>query len=161
MKIAIFYATLKLHKPHKENSAPQCRLILSGSGTENLGIYVDHQIKEISTNYQFYTQDTPDFLRKVDKLNEGPKLQENAILVIMDAIGLYANIPQEDRTECIKESLNKRKDQTFLTEFNSKMIELMLKHNLFEFHSTTLRQLFGTAMGVHPAPNYANNYMAR
>ena len=131
MKIARFYATFKLHKPHKENSAPPLRPIVSGSGsiTENLGIYVDHHIKEISTNYQSYIQDTPDFLRKIDKLNKGPKLQESAMLVTMDAIGLYTNIPQEDGTEFLKEALNKRKDQNVPTEFIKKNMELLLKHN--------------------------------
>ena len=76
-----------------------------------------HHIKEISTSYQSYIQDTPDFLRKIDKLNKGPKLQENAMLVTMDAIGLYTNIPQEDGTEFLKEALNERKDQNVPTEF--------------------------------------------
>ena len=40
-------------------------------------------------------------------------------------------------------------------------MELLLKHNLFEFHSLTWRQLIGTAMGVVPAPDYANIYIAR
>ena len=39
-------------------------------------------------------------------------------------------------------------------------MELLLKHNLFEFHSSTWRQEIGTAMGVKPAPSYANIYLA-
>ena len=38
---------------------------------------------------------------------------------------------------------------------------LLLKHNLFEFHEATWRQEIGTAMGVHPAPSYANIYLAK
>ena len=40
-------------------------------------------------------------------------------------------------------------------------MELLSKHNLFEFNSTTWRQEIGTAMGVHPAPSYANIYLAK
>ena len=40
-------------------------------------------------------------------------------------------------------------------------MEILLKHNLFEFHSSTWRQEIGTAMGVKPAPSYANIYLAR
>ena len=40
-------------------------------------------------------------------------------------------------------------------------MELLLKHNLFEFHLATWKQEIGTAMGVHPAPSYANIYLAK
>ena len=79
----------------------------------------------------------------------------------MDITGAYTNIPQEDGTACLEEALNEREDQTFPSAFIAKIMKLILKHNLFEFHSSTWRQLFGTAMGVHPAPDYANVYLAR
>ena len=163
MNIAKFYAIFKVHKPHQENSAPPLRPIVSGSGsiTENWGIYVDHHIKEVASNHESYLQDTPDFLRKIDKINKGPKLQENAKLVTIDIIGAYPNIPQEDGTVCLEEAINEREDQTIPSGFIAKIMQLLLKHNLFEFHSATWRQLFGTAMGVHPAPDYANIYLAR
>ena len=163
MNPARFYANFKLHKPHLVNKAPPLRPIVSGSGsiTENLGIYVDHQIKDIATNHESYIQDTPDFLRKLDKINHGQKLPSNAMLVTMDIIGAYTNIPQEDGTSFLKEAMDERNDQTVPSEFISKMMELVLKHNFFEFNSAIWTQLFGTAMGVHPAPNYANIYLAR
>ena len=40
-------------------------------------------------------------------------------------------------------------------------MELLLKHNLFEFHEATWQQEIGTAMGVHPAPSYVNIYLAK
>ena len=163
MNVAKFYATFKLYKPHLEKSAPPIRPIVSGSGsiTENLGVYVDHQIKDIAKRHASYIQDTPDFLRKIYKINQGPRLQDNVILFTMDITGAYTNIPQEDGTACLEEALNERVNQTIPSAFITKMMELILKHNLFEFHSSTWRQLFGTAMGVHPAPDYANIYLAR
>ena len=41
------------------------------------------------------------------------------------------------------------------------MMEIVLKWNLFEFHEATYIQQVGVAMGVHPAPNYADIFMAR
>ena len=83
------------------------------------------------------------------------------MLVTMDIIGAYTNIPQEDGTSFLKEGMDERNDQTVPSELISKMMELILKQNLFEFNSAIWRQLFGTAMGVHQAPNYANIYLAR
>ena len=40
-------------------------------------------------------------------------------------------------------------------------MELLLKHNLFEFHEATWRQEIGTARWVHPVPSYANIYLAK
>ena len=41
-------------------------------------------------------------------------------------------------------------------------MELIQKHNIFEFHDGNLwKQVIGTAMGVHPAPSYANVYLSK
>ena len=83
------------------------------------------------------------------------------MLVTIDAIGAYTNIPQTDGVECLKKALEERREKTLPSEFISKLMELLLQHNLFEFNLSTWRQKIGTAMGVHPAPNYANIYLAR
>ena len=37
-----------------------------------------------------------------------------------------------------------------------------MKYNIFEFHDGQLwKQLIGVAMGIHPAPSFANIYLAR
>ena len=115
MNVAKFYANFKIHKPHIEKSAPPIRPIVSGSGsiTENLGVYVDHHIKNIAKKHASYIQDTPDFLRKINKINQGPKLPDNEILFTMDITGAYTNIPQEDGTACLEEALNEREDRQF------------------------------------------------
>ena len=41
-------------------------------------------------------------------------------------------------------------------------MNLVQKFNIFEFHDGMLwRQLIGVAMGIHPAPSFANIYLAR
>ena len=41
-------------------------------------------------------------------------------------------------------------------------MDLVQKHNIFEFHDGQLwKQLIGVAMGIHPAPSFANIYLAR
>ena len=57
---------------------------------------MENFIKDISTKHKSYLQDTPHFLQIVDKINHGPKLPNNAIIVTSDLIGAYQNVPQED-----------------------------------------------------------------
>jgi hypothetical protein len=120
-----------------------------------------HHIKNIANKHQSYLQDTPDFLRTIEHINKGPKLPRNAMLVTIDAIGAYTNIPQEDGIKVLKEALEKRINPKIPTEFIAKLMELTLKHSLFEFHYQNWKQEVGTAMGVHPAPSYANIYLAK
>ena len=93
----------------------------------------------------------------IEQINKGPKLPIKAILATLDATGAYTNIPQDDETKCMEEAL----DDTLKSKLIVNLMELLLKHNLFEFHSATRRQEIGSAMGVHPATSYANIYLAR
>jgi hypothetical protein len=36
-----------------------------------------------------------------------------------------------------------------------------LKNSIFKFGGKLYKQLIGTAMGIHPAPSYANIFMAK
>ena len=61
--ISKFYTNFKVHTPHTPMTAPPPRPIISGSGsmTENIGIYVEHNIKHMANKYDSYLQDTPHF----------------------------------------------------------------------------------------------------
>ena len=59
------------------------------------------------------------------------------------------------------EALQERRDTTVTTEFIIRLLELVLKHNIFEFNKQLFQQLIGTAMGTKCAPNYSNIFMAR
>ena len=102
---AKFYCTFKVHKNHKPMTAPPPRPIVSGSGsvTENIAAYVQYHIKDILTQHQAYLQDTPDFLRYIEKINTGPALEDNQMLVTWDVVGLYNNIPHDDGLGSLKE----------------------------------------------------------
>ena len=157
-----FYCNIKIHKTHDQ--IPPVRPIISGSGsiTENIGVYVEHHINEIFTTHPSYLQDTPHSLRIVHKINSGTKLPKNAMVVTSDIIGAYTNIPQDDRGSCLLEVLEERTEKKVPSTFIVSMMELVQKYFFFEFHDGTLwRQLIGVAMGIHPAPSFANLYLAR
>ena len=158
-----FYSDFKVHKEYVHKKAPKPRAIVSGSGsiTENAILFVQHHIEESSHSHQSYLQDTPDFLREIEKINAGPKLPDNSLLVSMDVIGLYDNIPNYEGIESLGEALEERKDPKVPTWFIQRMMEVVLKLNLFKFHDATYLQKVGVAMAIHPAPNYADTIMAR
>ena len=135
---ARFYQLFKVHKPHEPGMAPPERPIISGSGsiTENLSLFVDHFIKDISTKHPSYLQDTPDFLRAVEELNKLGQIPDNAILVSIDVSGLYTNIPQEEGLDAVREALLERDDTKVPTEFLVRILELVLKYNIFELNSS-------------------------
>ena len=70
------------------------------------------------------------------------KITPNATLVTSDITGAYQNIPQNDGSKCLNDAVPST--------------------NIFELHDRMLwRQLIGVAMGMHPAPSFANIYLAR
>jgi hypothetical protein len=58
--------------------------------------------------------------------------------------------------DAVREALEEKNDKGITTEFLIRLLELVLKHNIFEFNSQLFKQLIGTAMGTKCAPNYSN-----
>jgi hypothetical protein len=158
-----FYCTFKVHKEHELNKAPPVRPICSGCGSafENVSKFVNHHIKEMSTQHPTYLEDTPDFLRYLETINEKGLLPQEALLATFDVIGLFTNIPHIDGTETVHEALEERSQKEVPTEFLIRLLELILENNIFEFDDTLWKQLIGAAMGSRPIPPYANIFMAR
>ena len=66
-----FYCNFKVHIKHEHGQAPPERPIISGSGslTEGIRMYVNHHTKETGTKHPTYFQDTSDFLRIIEDIN--------------------------------------------------------------------------------------------
>ena len=103
-------------------------------------------MKEISNKHPSFLQDTPDFLREIEALNESEELPANTILVTIDVSALYTNIPQNEGLEAVKKAFEDRDDTAF-SAFLVKMLEIVLKYNIFEFNKELFIQLIGNAMG--------------
>ena len=56
-------------------------------------------------------EDTPDFLRNIEQLNNGQPLPANCCLVTADITGAYQNIPQKDGINCLKEALEESENK--------------------------------------------------
>ena len=158
-----FYALFKVHKQHEIGKSPPIRPIVSGCGSmfENIGLFIDHHIKEFGTKHKSHLQDTPDFLRQIEMLNKKTKLPENSILFTIDVVGLYTNILQQEGLQCLSEALNEKVCPQVPGGYITRLMEILLKYNIFEFDRVLYQQIIGTAMGSRPAPTYANIFMAR
>ena len=126
---ARFYALPKVHKAHVSGEVPPLRPIISGSGsiTENISHYVQHQIKDISKKHESYLEDTPDFLRFLEDI--GP-LPEGAILATIDVSALYSNIQRGDGVEAVRKALETREDKSVAAHFILELLDLVLKYLL-------------------------------
>ena len=99
-KAGRFYINFTVHKEH--DHLPPPRPIISGSGsiTENLGTFIEHHIKDIATKHEAYIQDTPDFLRAIDKINKGEILPPKTHIVTWDVRALFTNILHKEGHHC-------------------------------------------------------------
>ena len=126
-----------------------------------IGLYVQNNLKNYSNIHDSYIQHSPDFLRTLeDIINDQLVIEDGDILVTIDVTGLYTNIPVNEGIKACKDILEKHSDDKEKNEFVIELLELVLKHNIFELDGKLYRQLIGTAMGSKPAPDYANIFMS-
>ena len=156
-----FYCNFKIHKKH--DHIPPVRPIISGSGSilENPSKFVDHHIKELATKHSSYLQDTPDFIRKIEEINNVNELPENALLATFDVVSLFTNIPQEEGALSTEEALNEREIQSIPTEYIISLLKFILSNNIFSFDEELYSQEEGTSMGPRHSPHYADIFMSR
>ena len=61
----------------------------------------------------------------------------------------------------MEEKLDTKEDKKVPTDFIIKLMDIVLNHNIFEFHNGLWKQRVGVAMGSPPVPRYANIFMAK
>merc|ERR1712239_5813 len=96
---------------------------------ENISIFVEHYIKSYGTSHASYLQDTPDFLRFIDKINKETTLPNDAMLVVIDVIGLYNNIPQDEGVNCVEKVLEQNPNSKVPNGLIGRLLELLLKYS--------------------------------
>jgi hypothetical protein len=154
-----------LPKVHKRRDNPPGRPIVSGIGgpTEKLSKLVDHWLQPVVHQLPSFVQDTTHFLRIVEEWNEhyGPLPQETLIVTI-DVVGLYTNIPHDEVGPSIGAALDKYGTAMEIPPLHLlvSIIEHVLQNNVFQFDDVIYKQKFGTAMGTPMAPTIANLFMA-
>ena len=99
---------------HKRLSNVPGRPVISNCGapTEKVSEFLDSHTQPIMRKGWSYTKDSKDFINKSRKLG---KIPDNAILVIVNVVGLYPSIPRNVRLRALKEALDKREQKKIPT----------------------------------------------
>ena len=63
--------------------------------------------------------------------------------------------------EACREALEDRDDKRVPTDFIIKLLEIILKYNIFKFNEEMFIQMISTSMGAVPAVSYANITVAK
>jgi hypothetical protein len=158
------YGMPKAHKAVPEGKKiPPVRLVISGCGstTESASLFVDHHTKHIPTQLPSYIQDTPDFLRLLERENRAGKQNNGAFPVTIDVVGLYPNIPQAEGLIAFENMVSDpvNRDQTLPAGFLVLLLKCVLEYNVFIFDGKYYIQDWGTAIGSRVAPTYACIFM--
>ena len=83
------------------------------------------------------------------------------MLVTVDIIGLFTNIPQDEAAQTAEEALDERENKKVPTAFIVRLLDLIQKNNIFQFNSELYSQKIGGAMGQRHVPHKANIFLAR
>ena len=151
----IFYLLPKIHKPGNPG-----RPIISGcdSPTDRLSSFVDFHLKPLCSSLPSYIKDTNHFLQTIFNL-ETP-LPPNTIIATIDVKSLYTNIPHNEGTNAVLESLDTKHGRMWpFRKIIHQFLEYILKENYFTFQDQLYLQKHGTAMGTKMAPSFANIFM--
>ena len=147
------YLLLKIHKTGSPGK-PICSTV--NHPTCKISKYINANIKKYMMEAPSYIKDTTDF---ISKLKDIPSLPGHSLLVTLDVISLYTNIPNEEGPRATyKKLLNDptmRKHRSYMT-----LTKLVLPNTNFTFnneHLTYKQEVLGTGF----APSYANIFMAR
>ena len=122
---------------------------------------MEHHIQELGQIHKAYLQDTPHFLRNIDTLNQGEDLPSSAMLVVVDVIGLYNNIPPEEGVKRVGEALSERPISKVPVAYIERLLQIILDYSVFEFNQKQYQQKFRTTMATKPATPFANIFMPR
>lgn len=129
------------------------------SPTSRLSHFIDQILKPLVSLVPGYIKDSYDFLHKIPLF-----CQNGSILISLDVVNLYTNIPHELGLEAIEFWINKYplnlKTHDIPFQFITEGVELILKNNTFIYNKNFFKQLKGTAMGTKIAPTYAHLTMA-
>ncbi len=131
--------------------ATRPNVAICGTITRGLGCWLDQQLQPICKKLPTYLKSSFELTELLKSL---PDLPDGARLFTADAVSMYTNIDTDHALSVIRKFLP-------LTPHNKAImaaLDIIMKHNFFQFGNTNWLQLTGTAMGTPPAPMYATLY---
>lgn len=90
---------------------------------------------------------------------EGVSIPEDSLILSLDVVLLYTNIPHEELRNVLQETLDTREVLHPHTHFVLDLIDTFLENNYFRYDSKFYLQIKGVAMGSAFVPSAANLFM--
>ena len=92
---------------------------------------MDSELKSVMQEGWSYIKDSGDFIKELRNIDHIP---QDANMVTTDVVGLYPSIPNDNGLEPLKKVLDNRENKKISTDDLTKMTELVLKNDYFEFN---------------------------
>jgi len=161
-KCPTFYGCPKIHK----TGIPLRPIVSQINGpTYRLNLYIHELLETAEGEIPELFKDTTAFLNCIER---NKRVEPNTLLVTLDVVSLYTNIPHEEAVQLICEQYNDTLDQ-WLKYSNqlrpisanelSHLLLFILKSCTFEFNNIFYSQLYGTPMGAPASVRIANIFM--
>ena len=140
-----------LPKIHKRISEIPDRPLISncGTNTEKVSEFLDSEVKSVMQEGWLYIKDSDDFIKKLNNINYIP---QDVRMVTADLVGLHPSISHDPGLEAIRKALDNREKKKISNDDLTKMAELVLKNNYFEFNGKVKEQIFRAAIGTRFTP---------
>ena len=155
-----FYLLPKIHKEvwSVPNTQPKGRPIVNCRDTESykIAIFIDYFLQPLVKKAPSYIRDSFNLIGRLKNINIDP----SAILISIDIVSLYTNIPIDGAINSIKTMFERFPDKSRPDSVLINLIKIILYNNDFSFNNKIYIQKKGVAMGQRFAPSVANIYLA-
>ena len=152
-----FYLLIKLHKD-PISTRPVCSDV--ASLPHALGQWVDEQLQPLVKAQRTYFKNSFALKSQLALL----QLPPNASVFTYDAVSMYTNIDTDQCISSLKKYLSSRDTQTKFPHYSPSAlisaIEIVMRNNRMRFGDIIVLQEKGIAMGMSPAPEIANLFVA-
>ena len=148
-----FYMLPKIHKKDMPGR-PICSSI--NHPTNRISAFIDEHIKGYVPQTSSYIRDTQDFIQKVLKI---PPLNPGDLIVTMDVVSLYTNIPNHDACISVSKWLLNDPTKKDIARPLLHLLRQVLHNTNFVFNGEHFLQVGGTSMGTPCAPSVANIFL--
>ena len=128
------------------------------SPTEKISLYLESYPKPLTLKVRSYIRDTSDFLQKLKELGQ---IHKDSLLVTIDVVSLYTNIPHKDGIRATKYALETRqsKEPKTWVQVLLRLLHFILTKTAFKFNDKFYEQISGTTMGTKCALSYSILFM--
>ena len=155
-RIPLFYGLPKIHK----NPISLCPIVSTTNSLSAIfSIWLDYKTKDLLPLIRSHTKNSIsiEIIQELQKIH----LPNDAVLFSKDAKSMYTSIDTDLALDTLKDFLTvnyARIPTNFPTSLFLRVMEIVMKNNIFSFQDTFWLQLSGTTMGTPVACSYAKSY---